>query len=163
MTMSFFKRIFGKDETTSKNVKAVDMKPVDYPPKIILAWTKAIEGEAQFLEFLLNNGYEELYHTTQALKLKTPARDWLMANGYPQLMALVNAAEGNESAWTWLNAHDMDLLLNIGKAADGEPESFAWLKNNATEDLFLLALAIKQLKDQIESNHNDMHSYRKDL
>ena len=165
--MSLFKRIFGKDsEQQRKPVvpKAkVEFASLNYPPKIILAWVKALEGNTDLSMFLLENGYEELFHTTNAIMLKQEARDWLMKNGYPHLMAMINAAEGNESAQRWLQVHGFELLYHVALAVEGEMESFAWLKTYSTPDVFLLTRTIKKLKDQIEFNHNDMYSFGKDV
>jgi hypothetical protein len=159
--MSWLKSIFGKDTNrkTGKDAEVVAMKKIDYPPKIILAWAEAVKGNGEIGAFLLNNGYEELFFATQAIKLKNEARDWLMKNGYPHLMAFINAAEGNESAQNWLKVHQMELLLNAALAVEDEPEAWKWLKSNATEDIFILARNIKEVKDQIEFNHNDTHTF----
>ena len=47
--------------------------------------------------------------------------------------------------------------------AEHENDSMIWLRKNATPDIFLLAKAIRQVKDKIEENHNDIHSFGKDL
>jgi hypothetical protein len=165
--MSLFKRIFAKDsEIQSKKstvAKAsITFAQLNYPPKIILAWVKALEGNTELALFLLDNGYEELYHTTQALLLKDEARNWLMNNGYPHLMAMVNAAEGNGHALRWLQMHGFEHLYHVANAVEGEMESFEWLKTHTDPTLFLLTRTIKKLKDQIEFNHNDMYSFGKD-
>lgn len=165
--MSWFKRIFGKDsEQTPKQTEVkkanIEFSQLNYPPKIILAWVKALEGNTELNKFLFDNGYEELFHTTNALMLNQKARDWLMKNGYPHLMALVNGAEGNESAQHWLQVHGFELLYHVARGADGEMEDYGWLKANADETLFLLTRTIKKMKDQIEFNHNDMYSFGKD-
>jgi len=165
--MSWIKRIFGKDsDQPQKGYKPgtamVEMRNLNYPPKVIIAWCKAIQGDTQFSTFLLNNGFEELFYASQAIRLKQEARDWLMKNGYPHLMAMINAAEGNESALNWLRLHDFEILYHIANAVESEMESFAWLKTHATEDLFILATTIKKVKDEIEFNHNDVHSFGKD-
>lgn len=164
--MSWIKRIFGKDADQVKQPVSgkanVAFSNLNYPPKVILAWCKAIEGNVELGKFLLDNGYEELFHTTQALLLKQPARDWLMKNGYPHLMAMVNAAEGNESALHWLDVHRFEVLYHVADAVEGEMTSFGWLKENTDEVIFLLARTIKQVKDNIEFNHNDMYSFGKD-
>lgn len=165
--MSWFKKIFGKDGNTSKQVVSgkanVQFARLNYDPKILMAWVKALEGEGEFDIWLLNNGYEEIYHTTQAIKLKQEARDWLMNNGYPHLMAMVNASEGNESAAHWLDVHGFEVLYHVSQGVEGEMESFNWLKANSTEMVFLLTRTIKKLKDEIEFNHNDMYSFGKDV
>ena len=48
-------------------------------------------------------------------------------------------------------------------AIEDERESALWIAKNATQDIFLLTKTIKKVKDNIEENHNDIHSFRKDL
>jgi hypothetical protein len=162
--LNWFKK--GKDkkvkETSLQKAEIVPMKPIDYPAKIIIAWAKAIEGNQEILFWLKDNGYEELTMATYAILLKDEARDWLTKNGYPQLLAFINAAEGNEKAQRWLLLNDMQLLYHMAMAIESEQESWEWLGKNATPDLFLLTKSIKKVKDDIEENHNDIHSFRKD-
>lgn len=164
--MNWFKKIFGKEPLQEKmsSVQPINSAFVqlDYPPKVLLAWIKAVEGDQALALFLYENGYEELFHTTHALLLKEAARNWLMQNGYAHLLAFVNAVEGNAHAQRWLQMHGFEVLYHVSLAADGEMTSFAWLKAYADPLLFLLARTIKKLKDQIEFNHNDMYSFGKD-
>jgi hypothetical protein len=164
--MSWISRLFGKDSDQNKKPvygKAnIDFARLNYPPKIMLAWSKALEGHTDLGKFLLDNGYEELFHTTQAILLKQEARDWLMKNGYPHLMAMVNASEGNESALHWLDVHGFEILYHVANAVEGEMTSFEWLRNTGDEMVFLVARTIKKVKDNIEFNHNDMYSFGKD-
>lgn len=158
---SWFKK--NKTKQISVNdIQKVAMKPMNYPPKIILAWAKAIEGNEEIAKFLADNGYLELNMASSAIYLKPEARAWLMQNGYPHLMAMINAAEGDQKALKWLRMNDFDLLANLALAIEGEDEGWDWLKYNASQDLFLLAQSIKKVKDQIEENHNDVHSFGRD-
>ena len=157
---SWFKRktrTYNPDE-----LQKIELKPIDYPAKIILAWVKALEGNDEFLLWLKDNGYDELVMATYAIYLKEDARTWLHKNGYAHLMAMINAAEGNESAQRWLLSHQFDLLFHIAMAVEDERESAIWIAKNASQDIFLLARTIKKVKDQIEENHNDIHTFRKD-
>ena len=138
------------------------MKPIDYPAKIILAWAKAIDGNQEILLWLKDNGYPELAMATYAILLKPEARDWLPKNGYPQLMAFIHAAEGNEKALRWLKLNDFELLRNMALAIDGEQEGWDYVSKNATADLFLLTQTIKKVKDRIEEQHNDVHTFGRD-
>lgn len=140
----------------------VPMKTIDYPPKIILAWAKAVEGNDEIVVWLKENGFEELAMATYAIYLKEPARDWLTKNGYPQLMAFINAAEGNVKAQRWLLLHDFEMLHYMSLAIDDDQDAWKWLGENVTADLFLLAQSIKKVKDKIEEKHNDVHSFGKD-
>jgi ribosomal protein S15P/S13E len=160
--LNWFKK--GKKDQTAvqKRAEIVPMKPINYPAKIILAWAKAIEGNDEILLWLKDNGFEELTMATYAILLKDEAREWLPKNGYPQLLAFINAAEGNEKAQRWLFLNDMELLYHMALAIEDEQPSWEWLGQNATADLFLLTRTIKKVKDDIEENHNDIHSFRKD-
>ena len=48
-------------------------------------------------------------------------------------------------------------------AIEDEQTSWQWLGQNVTADMFLLTKSIKKVKDDIEENHNDIHSFRKDI
>ncbi len=98
----------------------------------------------------------------QAIYLKNDARDWLMNNGYAHLMAMINAAEGKVQAQNWLKSNGFDQLYHMALSIDGERESWDWLGKNVPVDIFLLTKAIKKIKDGIEENHNDVHSFGKD-
>ena len=143
-------------------VEKVSVKPINYPAKIILAWAKAIEGNPELRLWLKENGFEELTMATYAIELKEEARTWLMQNGYPHLMAMINAAEGNENAQNWLKAHNFDVLYHMSLAIEDEKESWEWLGKNVTPDMFILTQSIKAVKDKIEEQHNDIHTFRRD-
>jgi hypothetical protein len=158
-------KLFGKGETADQKITAkgnFEHVNLDYHPKIIVAWIKCIEGEAQFGKYLHDNGFEELFHTQQALILNNQSREWLMSNGFPHLLAFVNSSEGNGNAKQWLRLQGFDLLLNMAKAIDDEPEGFVFLKQYSNSLIFDLTKVIKKVKDQIEFNHNDMYSFGKD-
>ncbi len=160
--LNWFKKGKKDPSEMQKHTEIVPMKPIDYPAKIVLAWAKALEGNNEILLWLKDNGYEELSMATYAILLKDEAREWLPKNGYPQLLAFINAAEGNEKAQRWLLLNDMELLYHMALAIEEEQTSWEWLGKNATADLFLLTRTIKKVKDDIEENHNDIHSFRKD-
>lgn len=157
---SWFRR---KKTVKVEDITKVEIKAIDYPAKIILAWAKAIEGNEQFRLWLKDNGYPELLMATYAIYLREEARDWLNSNGYPHLMAMIHAAEGNESAQNWLVRNGFEILYHIAMAVEDEQNSFVWLRTHTTQDIFILAQTIKKVKDNIEENHNDVHSFRKDI
>ncbi len=157
---SWFNR---KRQVKAEDIQKVHIKPINYPAKIILAWAKAIEGNDDILLWLKDNGYPELVMATYAIYLRDEARDWLNANGYPHLMAMIHGAEGNEGAQKWLLRNDFEILYHIAMAVEDEPASFEWLGKNTTPDIFLLARTIKIVKDKIEENHNDIHTFRRDV
>ena len=160
---NWFKKKGKVQAKQADEVQKVLMNSVDYHPKIILAWAKAIEGNDDFMLWLKENGFPELTMATYAIYLKDEARDWLLKNGYPHLMAMINGAEGNEVAQKWLLAHGFDTFYHMALAIESEQESWEWLGKNVSPDYFILTKAIKKVKDQIEENHNDVHSFSKDI
>jgi hypothetical protein len=159
----FNKKNKENDKEIVPEMKAVPLKPINFPASIILLWIKAIDGDKVVQLWLRENGYEALFHATNAIYLIQDSRDWLMENGYAHLMAMINTSEGLVQAQQWLMAHKMELLFHIGRAVDHENDSWEWLGKNATPDLFMLAKSIQFIKDKIEENHRDIHSFGKDL
>lgn len=162
--MGWFSKKKATTNEVSKSAAAVVVpaQPLNYHPKIILAWAKAIEGNKDFVVWLKENGYEELAMATYAIYLKVPARDWLIANGFPHLMAMINAAEGNAQAQNWLVTNGYVTLYHIAMAVEDDQDSWDWLGKNVEADVFLLTQTIKKIKDKIEENHNDVHSFGRD-
>ena len=154
--------MFGRKKKNISPSEIKGMKEITYPAKIILAWTKSLEGNVEITSWLLNNGYKELVMASQAINLKSDARDWLMNNGYPHLMAMINAAEGKVQAQTWLKNQSLDQLYHMALAIDGERDSWEWLGRNVSVDIFLLTKTIEKIKNDIEENHNDVHSFGRD-
>ena len=146
-----------------KNNQNVSLKSVSYPPKIILAWAKAIEGDKDFLKWLNANGYKELAMSVFAIYLKDDARNWLLENGYAHLMAMINAAEGNVPAQKWLVSHDMMTFFHIAMAVEDERKSWDWIKKHCGVEIFILTKSIEKIKDKIDENHKDIHYFGRDL
>jgi len=146
---------------TSSIVQKVELKPINYPPKIILAWSKSIGGNNELSLWLNENGYPELVIASAAIFLKDDARTWLMQNGFAHLMAMIHASEGDQKAQKWLLKYKFNLLYHIAMAVEHDNDSWIWLQKNATPDLFILAQSIKEVKDKIEENHNDIHTFRR--
>lgn len=159
---SVFFRKKKKKQSTDSTFQKVVVKPLEYHPKIILAWAKAIEGNKEFSVWLKENNYTELVFAASAIWLKQEARDWLMQNGYPHLMAMINGAEGDEKAQKWLLKNGFEILYHIALAVENEQDSWKWLNLYTTPDIFILAKTIKKVKDDIEENHNDIHSFGRD-
>lgn len=138
------------------------LKPLNYHPKIVLAWAKAVEGNKEIATWLKTNGYPELVYASSAIYLKNDARDWLMENGFPHLMAMIHAAEGDEKAQIWLKKYKFDLLYHMALTIDHDNESLLWLRKNSTADILILTRTIQKIKDRIEENHNDIHTFGDD-
>ncbi len=129
----------------------------EYPAKIILAWGEAISGNKDIREWLMKNGYPELGLFVFALQNQDESRTWLMENGFPHLMALINGVEGNPNAILWLRKHQLDVLEKMALAGDNREEALIWLVKNGCHDMAMIAQRIRQVKNDIESGHNDMH------
>ena len=133
------------------------IKPLDYPPKIIVAWGEAIVGNTKIRDWLIMNGYRELGLFTFALRNKDDARMWLMKNGYPHLMAMINGVEGNKVALQWLLKHNFEILYKMALSGDGDEDAHLWLIANNHAAYAMIAKKIEFVKDQIEEDNNDPH------
>ncbi len=136
--------------------KKLTYKPLIYPPKIIIAWGEAISGNKKIRDWLGKNGYPELYTFVFALNLKQDARDWLMKNQYPHLLALIEGVEGKKSALDWLINNKFSILWYMALAGDGDRDAAKWLIKNEKE-FAMVALKIKIVKDEIETDNMDPH------
>jgi hypothetical protein len=130
---------------------------MSYPPKIVVAWAEAVDGNKEIRDWLMANGYPELGLFVFALHLKREAREWLMANGHPHLMATIECAEGKEGACQWLSKFDFDILEKVGRACDNDEAALQWLVDNGLQDFGRLAIRMRKVKNEIQSRHDDMH------
>lgn len=151
-----------------KNKKAivtgsVELKPLNYPPKILIGWAEAIGGNKELLDwFLASKDYKELGMAVYAINLKDDARDWLMKNGYAHLMAMINGVESNQEALHWLEKNNFHLLKHLALASDDEIESMKWLVQNGHHEFAIVAQKINTVKLEIEQDHNDIHRIAKE-
>ncbi len=158
----FFKRKKKKDSNQEIST-LVQLKPLNYPPKILIGWAEAIGGNTDLRDwFLASEDYKELGMSVHALLLKNDARDWLMKNGYAHLMAMINGAEGNQDAIHWLNKSNFQILKHVALAGDRQEASLQWLIDHKQVEFAMIAERIRVLKDQIEDTHNDVHTFGKD-
>ncbi len=133
-----------------------------YPAKILIAWGEAISGNKKIRDWLMGNGYKELAIFTYALRNKDDARKWLLENGHPHLAATVEGAEGREDAVKWLENYDYDVLAKTARAGDGDESAFRWLITNGQKEMAVVSKKIKEVKDEIERDNNDIHKISKD-
>lgn len=138
----------------------IALKPLRYPPKILVGWAEAIGGNKDLRDWFMESAdYKELGVFCHALLLQDDARDWLMQNGYAHLMAMINGVEGNKEALHWLEVNKFNVLKHVALAGDGKEESFDWLIQNNHPEFAMISQKIKQVKDDIEDNHNDVHKF----
>ncbi len=144
----------------SKHYGVFKLKPLKYPPKILLGWGEAIGGNKKLADwFLASEEYKELGLAIHAIKNVQSARDWLMENGYAHLMAMINGAEGSKDALHWLEKSGFLVLKNVALSADGEDEAFEWLKKEGHGEFAMISMKIRTVKDNIEDEHNDVHKF----
>lgn len=144
----FFKQLSNKKEEVEED--HVEIKPFAYHPKIILAWSKGLEGNTDILTYLKANGFEELVQATRAIYGKEKSRNWLMKNGYPHLMAMIRAYEDDENALEWLRKNRFALFYNMAKAIMDEDEGFLWINKNSTQEIYYLTKTLKHVKEKRE-------------
>lgn len=130
---------------------------LEYPAKIILAWTQAIGGNAEIRDWLIKNGYPELGLFVFALHNQEEARKWLMDNEHPHLMALIRGAEGDPNAIFWLRKYKMDILEKVAMVADNDDEAVLWLVQKGHKDFADLGIKMRMVKNDIEAGNNDVH------
>ena len=149
--------LFSKNKKAKNKAEKSSIKPINYPPKILIAWGEAISGNSKILDWLMKNGYPELGIFCHALKNDVKGKDWLMNNGYPHLLAMISAGEGDEIAIKWLTEFDFDLLKYMGLAIDNHPGAKKWLREY---DMIYATLAFKmaEVKNHIEMRNNDPHT-----
>jgi hypothetical protein len=137
------------------------VRRMEYPVKVLVAWGEAISGDRGMRDWLIKNGYPELGIFTFALYLKPDARKWLMQHGHAHLMAIIRGIEGDEKALEWLDAHDMHVLRQMA-VAGGDEEALQWLIDKGHRALALLALKMWSVKMAIEEEHNDPYTFSQD-
>jgi hypothetical protein len=152
--------MFWRKKKKEKVEGKLEVKPLNYPAKVIAVWAEAISGNKELLEVLLKSEYKELGIFVYALNNKDDARLWLMKNGYPHLMAMINGIEGKKDALNWLKQNKFELLFHMAKAGDGDEDSFKWLLN-VDKDMAMVTKKIEFVKDQIELDNNDVHRISK--
>jgi hypothetical protein len=134
----------------------MEMK-VEYPAKIILAWAEAVRGNSEIKDWLMANGYPELGLFVHALHNQTNARTWLMDNGFPHLMALIRGSEGDENACLWLRKYGLQPFEHLARAADNNDDSLVWLTEHNWPELAMMASRMRNVKNEIERQNNDVH------
>ena len=154
----FFKR--KKDKNTNKPVyikqRKLKLKPLSYPPKVIVAWGEAISGNQKIRDWLMKNGFPELGMFCFALRNDFKAKEWLMNNGYPHLNALISGAEGDERATRWLLDMGFPVLNKMALSIEGDQDAYKWLFEH--DRLFYgITKRMEVIKDQIQDDNVDYH------
>jgi len=130
---------------------------MEYPAKVLLAWGEAISGNRPLKDWLAENGYGELAMTCHAIRNHQPSRTWLMENGFPHLMAMVRGCEGDGAAISWLKQFNFEFLAWVAEGADNEDEAIKKLMLHQQNEWAGIALKIRSVKNQIETDHNSAY------
>ncbi len=126
---------------------------LDYDAKILLAFGKAVDGDKDFFEWLLNNGFPELAALANAIRGDEGAVQWLLKSNYPQYGVLSNAMDNETNAVKWLIEYKDDFLLHFAQAARGNDDSIEWLRKKQLNIFIMLAGKINSvLKLQVKEN-----------
>ena len=136
-----------------------DLKGLNYPVKILLAWGESISGNEKITEWLLKNDYTELGLFYYAVRNEDRSRQWLVSNGFPHLLAMINGAEGNQKALDWLEKNGYETLHDMALIGDGDTEAFQKLLQKDYKVFAMIAKKIESVKDEIEVNKTDFHRY----
>ncbi len=126
---------------------------LQYDVKILLAFGKAIDGEKDFFDWLLNNGYQELAALSNAIRGDEEAVQWLLKSNYPQYGVLSNAMDNETNAVKWLIDYKDEFLIHFAQASRGNEDSIEWLRKKQLNIFIMLAGKInKVLKLQVKEN-----------
>ena len=82
----------------------------NYPPKILIAFGEALDGNKKIYQWLFQNGYRELAALVSSIMAKDDAFDWLMKH-YPRFAAFTHAIEGSTEALAWLTKYKYGFLI----------------------------------------------------
>lgn len=137
-----------KTRSTDTTPKHVAIQPLNYPPKVILAWNECLKGNVEITNWLLENGYRELVIATSVIHQEETGEKWLMQNGFPHLLAFAHAMDDDEEALKWLEVNKFEKLRRIALAAQYENWAWDWVLGNCTEDLILLTKTLRLLLKQ---------------
>jgi len=130
---------------------------LEYPSKIILAWSEAVKGNKKIRDWLMKNGYPELGIFTFALHNQDESVKWLFDNDHPHLAALAIGASGKVDALTWLRKYNLDILEKVALVADNDEFALHWLVKQGYKEFATLGLQMRLVKNQIDMDNNDPH------
>ncbi|GAB5540171.1 MAG: hypothetical protein Salg2KO_22740 [Salibacteraceae bacterium] len=140
-----------------EQMEKLEIKGLNYEPKILLAWGECIDGNEKITQWLMKNGYAELGLFRYALRNEERSRVWLMENGFPHLMALINGIEGKKDALEWLEKHGFYVLHQMALVGDGDEDAENHLLSSGHKLFALLAKKMEFIKDGIQADNIDYH------
>ena len=128
---------------------------IDYPAKVLLAWSEAIKGNADIRDWLMKNGYPEL-GLFEALQQQRGPRvaDQATSTSWPDPRLRGIAL--------WLRKFKLDTLVYVARAADNSEEAMTYLVSKNHLELARVAAQMRYVKNTIERDNNDVHKISRD-
>lgn len=124
-----------------------------YPTQAFDALIKTVRDKDDAAQqWLLSNGYPELYHLWDAIEGVEPSFRWLLNNGYPHLAALVDGLSGKDSAKAWLLTSGYPSLAAFIEACDGSPKAVQFLAKAGDQGWALFAREINAREKKRSKN-----------
>ena len=115
------------------------------------------DDDGEFLQWLVDNGYQELAALSSGIKGSEEAAIWLIKNKYGSLAALDHAINGSAPAYKWLIDNEHDLLAVFVDAINNNTESLAWFKNNKLEIFIHLSRKIRMFRENQTFDYHKLH------
>jgi len=103
-------------------------------------------------QWLLDNGFPELYHLLDAIENVEPSFRWLLDHGYRHLAAVVDGLGGKDQAKAWLLKSGHPDLAAFIEACDGSPRAVGFLLKSGEKGWILLAREIHAREKKKERN-----------
>ncbi|MDL2312170.1 hypothetical protein LJC68_04765 [Bacteroidales bacterium OttesenSCG-928-B11] len=133
----------------------------DYDAKVLIAFNLSLNGEKQFTDFLLNNGFPELAALSAAIHSDTAALQWLLDNGWPEFAILSNAIDNEEHAIAWLDKYECTFLSTFAAACRKSDEAIKWFADNDLKLFIIIIRNIHQILLHQAWDSSDVHKRRR--
>jgi hypothetical protein len=129
----------------------------NYPPKILLAFGEAIDGNRVIHDWLVKNGYPELGALAYAIRGSDEAFTWLLQNGFPHMAALDSAIDEKPQAYKWLKENNFPNHIVFADACQNKREAVDWFMKNRLQLLFRITQRIRILRDNVTFDYHKLH------
>ncbi|MDR1974386.1 MAG: hypothetical protein LBQ31_06890 [Bacteroidales bacterium] len=107
------------------------MKIDEYPQKVYINFVKALEGDRQKFDELIEDGYPEWAAFSHALQGDERATMFLLKRStLPVLGVLANGMNDEEGAMNWLKKNKNPLYYAFCQASKKDEDARKWLESN---------------------------------
>lgn len=121
----------------------------------------SLEGDKQFSDYLMNNGYPELEALAEAIHSNEVALQWLLDNGYPEFAVLSNAIDNEVNAIEWLKKYHCDFLSLFAAACRKEDTAIKWFADHELKLFILIINNIHHILLYQSWDSSDIHKFRR--